>query len=235
MRRFSRRVGLRTIASRGTSIGYCFSGIKLHERDRLKHVGGLGEEQTAKVVRNGEGGTKRVWKPATRNRVFRESSPRPPPSGSGRYAGNPLHTIGRCELRFEPDGEAEQLDGLGTLTSCPVRRVVGAPTESGLVSAGSWEVRRRNRSNRRLGGWTVHFSVSLASAVIFGLSRGANVSLTRRAGCGLRTTFGESSWAAGRPNAFGRQGTLPTFVTGDGFGQNRRRVQRGWNDHSGWR
>jgi hypothetical protein len=92
---FSRRAGLRTNASRGISIGYCYSGTKLHERDRLKYVGGLGEEQTAKVVRNGEGGTKREWKPATRNRVFRESNPRPPLSGSGRHAGNPLHIIGR--------------------------------------------------------------------------------------------------------------------------------------------
>lgn len=144
-RGFSRRAGLRTIASRGTFSRYCFSGAKLHERDRLKHVGGLGEEQAAKVAKNGVGGTKRVWKPATRNRVFRESSPRLPPSGSGRNAGNPLHTIGWCELRFEPFGEAEQLDGLGTLTSCPVRRVVGAPTESGRASAGSWEVRHRQR------------------------------------------------------------------------------------------
>jgi hypothetical protein len=39
---------------------------ELQERDRLKHAGGLGEVQTVKVVRNGEGGTKRVWKPATR-------------------------------------------------------------------------------------------------------------------------------------------------------------------------
>jgi hypothetical protein len=32
----------------------------------LKDTTGFGEEQTVKVVRNGEGGPKRVWKPATR-------------------------------------------------------------------------------------------------------------------------------------------------------------------------
>jgi hypothetical protein len=32
----------------------------------LKHTTGFGEEQTARVVGNGEGGPKRVWKPATR-------------------------------------------------------------------------------------------------------------------------------------------------------------------------
>jgi hypothetical protein len=32
----------------------------------LKQVTGSGGEQTVKVVRNGEGGTKRAWNPATR-------------------------------------------------------------------------------------------------------------------------------------------------------------------------
>jgi hypothetical protein len=32
----------------------------------LKHATGVEEEQTVKVVENGEGGPKRVWKPATR-------------------------------------------------------------------------------------------------------------------------------------------------------------------------
>jgi hypothetical protein len=32
----------------------------------LKHATGFGEEQTVKVAENGEGGPKRVWKPATR-------------------------------------------------------------------------------------------------------------------------------------------------------------------------
>jgi hypothetical protein len=40
---------------------------KPHERDRLKHVGGLGEGQAVKVVKNGEDGTKWAWKPTTRN------------------------------------------------------------------------------------------------------------------------------------------------------------------------
>jgi hypothetical protein len=56
---------------------------ELHERDRLKHAGRLGEVQTVKVVENGEGGTKRVWKPATRNRNHRDDSPRPVPPGTG--------------------------------------------------------------------------------------------------------------------------------------------------------
>lgn len=42
-------------------------GKKPHECVRMKHAGGLGEGQTVKAVRNGEGGTKRGWKPATRN------------------------------------------------------------------------------------------------------------------------------------------------------------------------
>lgn len=253
MRGFSRRAGLRIIASRGTSIRYCFSGRKLHERDRLKHVGGLGEEQTAKVVKNGEGGTKRVWKPATRNRVFRESSPRPPLSGSGRHAGNPLHAIGRCELRFEPDGEAEhpfqdtrrcelrfepdseaeQLDGLGTLTSRPVRRVVGVPTERESASAGSWEVRHRQQIKSAPGRMDrpLQCVVGLRRdlRIVAGCERQADLTNRR----GLRITFGESGWSVGRTIAFGRWGNLPTFVRGDGFGLIRWRVQRGWNDHLG--
>jgi hypothetical protein len=113
-RGFSRRAGLRTNASRETSIGYCFSGTKLHERDRLKYVGGRGEEQAAKVVRNGEGGTKRVWKPATRNRVFRESSPghlfrevvgmratRSIPSGGENFGSNPTVRWSTCSKTRE--------------------------------------------------------------------------------------------------------------------------------------
>jgi hypothetical protein len=32
----------------------------------LKQTTGFGEAKTVKVVKNGEGGPKRVWKPATR-------------------------------------------------------------------------------------------------------------------------------------------------------------------------
>lgn len=39
-----------------------------HGREWLKYVTGLGEAETVKVVRNGEGGPKREWKPATRCR-----------------------------------------------------------------------------------------------------------------------------------------------------------------------
>jgi hypothetical protein len=39
---------------------------KPHGRVWSKHTTGSGGEQTVKVVRNGEGGPKRVWKPATR-------------------------------------------------------------------------------------------------------------------------------------------------------------------------
>jgi hypothetical protein len=60
---------------------------KLHERDRLKHAGGFGEEKTARVVRNGEGGPKRVWKPATRNQVHRGKGVRACPSGNDRDVG----------------------------------------------------------------------------------------------------------------------------------------------------
>lgn len=35
-------------------------------REWVKYLTGPREEQTVKVVRNGKGGTKRVWKPATR-------------------------------------------------------------------------------------------------------------------------------------------------------------------------
>jgi hypothetical protein len=37
-----------------------------HGREWSKHTTGFEEEQTVKVVENGEGGPKRVWKPATR-------------------------------------------------------------------------------------------------------------------------------------------------------------------------
>jgi hypothetical protein len=52
---------------------------ELHERVRLKNAGGFGEVQTVKVVRNGEGGPKRGWNPATRNQVQRICWP---PAGS---------------------------------------------------------------------------------------------------------------------------------------------------------
>lgn len=40
---------------------------KPQERDRLKHVGRHGVGHTVKVAKNGEGGSARGWKPATRN------------------------------------------------------------------------------------------------------------------------------------------------------------------------
>lgn len=40
---------------------------KPHERDRLKDVGRRGRGKTVKVAKNGEDGTARGWKPATRN------------------------------------------------------------------------------------------------------------------------------------------------------------------------
>jgi hypothetical protein len=51
-----------------------------HECEWLKQVTGFGEEQTAKVARNGEGGTKRDWNPATRRgwKVSEEQQRRKP-------------------------------------------------------------------------------------------------------------------------------------------------------------
>jgi hypothetical protein len=57
----------------------------------LKEITGFGEEQTVKVVGNGEGGPKRVWKPATR--WSRKAKVR---AGAGR-------------IRREPELEAEGL------------------------------------------------------------------------------------------------------------------------------
>ena len=122
-----------------------------------------------------------------------------------------------------------QLDGLGTLTSRPARRVGGVPTESGSVSAGSWEVRSRERIEPAPGRRTVHFSVVLVFAAIFGSSRSASVSLARRTGCGLRIMTGKSSGRWERPITFGWTGAPPTFVRGAGFGRNPERVQGGWN------
>jgi hypothetical protein len=64
---------------------------ELQERDRLKHVGRRGEVQTVKVVRNGEGGPKQVWKPATRNPNHRGSLRRTAVHGRSardRHAGS---------------------------------------------------------------------------------------------------------------------------------------------------
>jgi hypothetical protein len=54
-----------------------------------------------------------------------------------------------------------------------------------------------NKSTRRPGGGTVHFSVVLAAAAIFGSSRSASASLARRSGRDLRITFGDSSEVVG--------------------------------------
>jgi hypothetical protein len=64
------------------------SGTKLHERDRLKHVGRCGEEQPVRVVGNDAGGTKRAWKPATRRSIERDTE-------SGHFFGS-VRSMGRC-------------------------------------------------------------------------------------------------------------------------------------------
>jgi hypothetical protein len=61
---------------------------KPQERDRLKHAGRLGEGQAVKAVRNGGGGTKRGWNPATRNVVL-----------SGREGLLAAHWIGGWPMR----------------------------------------------------------------------------------------------------------------------------------------
>jgi hypothetical protein len=71
------RVGLR---AGGGSTGS--RGAEPQGREWPKHVTGLEEEQTVKVVKNGEGGPKRVWKPVTRRRP--EARVRAPADGCGR-------------------------------------------------------------------------------------------------------------------------------------------------------
>lgn len=46
---------------------FSWKASKPHGRERLKEAVKSGEGQTAKVVRNDEGGVQRAWKPATRN------------------------------------------------------------------------------------------------------------------------------------------------------------------------
>jgi hypothetical protein len=77
-----------------------------HERVRLKHAGGLGEGQTAKVVRNGEGGTKRVWKPATRKLVHRTGSTGHP-FGDGWTPDALVAVARRTGSRFGLDGRGD--------------------------------------------------------------------------------------------------------------------------------
>jgi hypothetical protein len=69
---------------------------ELHERVRLKNAGGFGEVQTVKVVRNGEGGPKRGWNPATR----RSQEGQPGNGRSGwRTPGSGLSGLGALEGR----------------------------------------------------------------------------------------------------------------------------------------
>jgi hypothetical protein len=91
-----------------------------------------------------------------------------------------------------------------------------------------------SRSFRRLGGRTVHFSVTLAFAALFGASRivdGCPARILRvwssdRAWC-LRNGWRE------RPLTFGWTGAPPTCARREGFGRTGERVQRGWIDHLG--
>jgi hypothetical protein len=66
---------------------------KPHERVRLKNVGRLGEGETVKVVRNGEGGPKRCGKPRRGIEPGSGTSPRPP--GAVRSCRRSLHVCGR--------------------------------------------------------------------------------------------------------------------------------------------
>ena len=90
---------------------------KLHERDRLKHVGEFGEEQTARVVRNGEGGPKRVWKPAARNQVHRGTGARTFPPGNNRDVGNAPRSSEvqvSAQTRGEGGASASRFTGIGS-------------------------------------------------------------------------------------------------------------------------
>jgi hypothetical protein len=95
-----------------------------HGRERSKHTAGPGEAQAVKVVRNGGGGPKRVWKPATRRAtsgaVLRDRvGKRGPGSGfSGlgasegqRTSGEDVRWEGKAVRRRpgEPDRNAEEV------------------------------------------------------------------------------------------------------------------------------
>lgn len=96
-------------------------GDEPHGREWPKHVTGLEEEQTVKVVRNGEGGPKRAGKPATRRRP--EARVRAPADGCGRRAGS---------------GEAASPEGEGASRN---RTVVPADRGRDGGRAGKWTPR----------------------------------------------------------------------------------------------
>jgi len=92
-----------------------------------------------------------------------------------------------------------------------------------------------NGSTRRLGGGTVHFSVVLAAAAIFGSSRSASASLARCSGSDLRITFGNSSEAVGTTAHLRVNGRLTHIRSGCWLRPGPERVQRGRDNHLGWR
>lgn len=89
-----------------------------------------------------------------------------------------------------------------------------------------------NELHRQPGGWTVHFSVSLASAAFFGASRSVRDCPARIIARGLRTVPGDLAKGGSddRSPSGGRE-ELPTFVRCGGLGRRSGRVQRGWDDH----
>jgi hypothetical protein len=106
---------------------------ELQERDRLKHAGRLGEVQTVKVVRNGEGGTKRAWKPATRNRNHRGDSSRSGPPGTGRSAG-PMPTSAATWISVHGTATGGILCEPALARPSSVRRRQTRPTGPGVIS-----------------------------------------------------------------------------------------------------
>jgi hypothetical protein len=85
-----------------------------------------------------------------------------------------------------------------------------------------------SKSNRRLGGKPIHFSVVLAFAAVFGPSRSVNASLVRQ----RRAWSSDRAWPVRvrwleRPNTSGWTDAPPTFDCSEGFGLDRGRVQRG--------
>jgi hypothetical protein len=105
-----------------------------HGREWLKHVTGYEEEQTVKVVRNGEGGPKRVWKPATR-------SPDPGSTPTGRRNG--VISVVPSNRRGGPD----RIQGPGS-----VLLVLGASQGRKNLKRGGPETRAgRSRPNRKTG------------------------------------------------------------------------------------
>jgi hypothetical protein len=155
---------------------------ELQERDRLKHAGRLGEVQTVKVVKNGEGGTKRAWKPATRNRNHRGDSSRSGPSGTDRTAG-PMPTSAATWISVRGAATGGILCQPALARPSSDRRRQSRPTGPGVVSPARGRRARfatGGSPGRQPNGETFAPNRRERAATLLGVPQGANDGSGRR-------------------------------------------------------